>query len=143
MLRCAAAQVLARMLGSPSGEARVATEPTPNTKLAGMMERAKRSNKGLAADVRAVAARHGVTLRTDHTLVKKWLDGATPRRRTALYIAEALSEKLGYPVSLDDIGMQNADSASDFDTALIYPNSVSAGQAALLALAHHDAIAAT
>ncbi len=31
------------------------TEPMPNTKLAEMMRRAGRSNKGLAADVRAVA----------------------------------------------------------------------------------------
>lgn len=80
-------------------------ELQPNLSLAEVMTRVNCSNKGLAARVRTVAARHGTELKCDHVTVKRWLDGSQPRTQTAGFIAEALSEKAGLRISVEDIGM--------------------------------------
>jgi hypothetical protein len=110
----------------------------PNLRLIEVMRRAQCSNKGLAARVRQVGAERGEALKTDHVTVKHWRDGAIPRGRTPEYIAEALSRKAGYPVSLEDIGMAGAPRLARADTSLEYADSVEKAELSLADLIRHD-----
>lgn len=84
---------------------RVSTERAPNRLLAAVMAEAGVSNKGLAAQVRAQAARDGYSISSDHVSVRRWLDGSMPRGRTSEYIALVLGAKLGRRVTLTDLGL--------------------------------------
>ncbi|MBE1485214.1 sporulation protein [Plantactinospora soyae] len=113
-------------------------ELQPNLSLAEVMTRVNCSNKGLAARVRTVAARHGTELKCDHVTVKRWLDGSQPRTQTAGFIAEALSEKAGLRISVEDIGMGQASPMATFESALQYPEEIAGARVNLLELARHD-----
>jgi hypothetical protein len=81
----------------------------PNRKLEEVMRLAGCTNSGLAKRVIDVASGHGVEVHYDHVNVKRWLAGTQPRGLTPSFIAEALSRKLGRPVSLADIGIETHD----------------------------------
>lgn len=83
----------------------MSTEKEPNRLLAVVMAEAGVSNKGLAARVRARAARDGHSISSDHVSVRRWLDGSMPRGRTSEYIALVLGAKLGRRVTLTDLGL--------------------------------------
>lgn len=105
----------------------------PNHLLTAVMAEAGMSNKGLARRVRALSASDGGELvRADHVAVARWLDGTIqqPRPRTCRLIARALSEQLGRPVALADIGYDHV-TAADSDTTTNYPVEVSDSIAAL------------
>ncbi|KIF79240.1 sporulation protein [Streptomyces sp. 150FB] len=76
----------------------------PNQQLAAVMAEAGASNKGLAKRVREVARRHGERLGTTHVAVQRWRDGGGIQRHTALFIAEALGDKLGRKITPIDLG---------------------------------------
>src|SRR5215470_15945866 len=85
----------------------------PNLKLAAVLARSGLSNKAFARRVQGLADARGVRMSCDHTTVQRWLDGIEPRGVKPQVIAEALSSKLGVPVTVSDIGMDYAeDSAS-------------------------------
>jgi hypothetical protein len=76
-----------------------------NERLAQLMGEARLSNKGLARAVRMRARAADEYLGTDHTLVKKWLDGLhAPRGNTPRYIAGELTARLGRIITPADIG---------------------------------------
>jgi len=79
-----------------------------NQHLAALVEKAGFSHKGLAARVREIAREHRQEVGCDHTSVKRWLSGVHPQGMTVHFIAEALSRRLGEPVSLEQIGMEQA-----------------------------------
>ncbi|MGH3915670.1 MAG: hypothetical protein ACRDTC_20020 [Pseudonocardiaceae bacterium] len=98
-----------------------------NHLLAAMMAKAGVSNKGLARRVRMLSAGDGGELvHPDHVAVRRWLDGVIrqPQPRTCRLIARALSEQLGRPVALADIGYGHL-VTTDSDTAISYPVGVS------------------
>jgi hypothetical protein len=66
------------------------------------------SHKSLARAVVAAAARPGEAIACDHTYVSRWLKGAIPRGNMPQFIAEALGQKVGRRLTLDDIGMGEA-----------------------------------
>ncbi|WP_030667360.1 hypothetical protein [Streptomyces rimosus] len=76
----------------------------PNHQLAAVMAEAGASNKGLAKRIREVARRHGDHLGTTHVAVQRWLDGCGIQRQTALYVAEAFSDKLRRRITPQDLG---------------------------------------
>lgn len=84
-----------------------------NHRLAAVMAEAGVSNKGLAARVRALAQRDGHPVSTDHVSVRRWLEGSTPRARTAWYVAAALGTKLGRRISPHDLGLLGASAPRD------------------------------
>jgi hypothetical protein len=90
----------------------------PNLKLAALLARSGCSHKGFARRVQDVADAHGVRMSCDHTTVQRWLDGVEPRGLKPHIIAEALSIKLGRPVTVTDIGMDYAD--SEINTGSVY-----------------------
>ncbi len=87
---------------------RVSTRRETNRLLAAVMAEAEMSNKGLAARVRALALQGGHPIAPDHVSVRRWLDGTLPRRRTADFIALALSAKLHRAVTPADLGLDGA-----------------------------------
>lgn len=84
------------------------TAREPNRALAEAIRRAGSSNKGLAARVRAVAARHGVELHCDHVQVRRWLAGVQPRPETARFVAEALGQKLEHAPRPSELGFTSS-----------------------------------
>ncbi|MEU7320452.1 sporulation protein [Streptomyces griseoviridis] len=76
----------------------------PNHRLAAVMAEAGSSNKGLAKRVREVARRHGEQVGTTHVAVQRWLNGGGIQRQTALFVAEALSGKVGRRIVPRDLG---------------------------------------
>ncbi|MFI2237379.1 sporulation protein [Streptomyces chrestomyceticus] len=76
----------------------------PNHRLAAVMAEAGASNKGLARRIREVARKYGDHLGTTHVAVQRWLDGKGIQRQTAVYVAEALSNKLRRRVTPQDLG---------------------------------------
>lgn len=89
------------------------------------MREANVSRKGLAARVRAKSQEdNGDVVSTTHTLVGKWLSGdvARPSERNCHLTAKVLSERLGRPISVRDIGYPDAE---DTDSTLVYPADIS------------------
>ncbi|GHE91438.1 hypothetical protein GCM10017786_24900 [Amycolatopsis deserti] len=80
----------------------------PNQKLRQLLAVANWTREGLARAVNAVASESGRVLTYDRTSVSHWLRGATPRGDTPLYIAEALSRRLGRVVTPDEAGFSHA-----------------------------------
>lgn len=63
----------------------------------------------LAREVRTVAEEMGNTrLRTNASAVAHWVAGTRPTRSTTLCLAEALSRKLGRPLTLEHLGLVQA-----------------------------------
>jgi tetratricopeptide (TPR) repeat protein len=110
---------------------------TPNNKLQSVMALANCTNSGLAKRVVAVAAAHKVTVGYDHVNVKRWLDGVRPRGLTPHFVAEALGQKLGRPVSLAEIGMESNDDAVVL-AADRYPEDLADSVEAISALVRAD-----
>ncbi|WP_327290403.1 transcriptional regulator [Streptomyces sp. NBC_01198] len=77
----------------------------PNTLLDALLDEAGMSRIGLAARVNAAGRFRGRQMRYDHSSVIRWLRGQRPRGIAPDLICDVLSERLGRPVSLDDIGM--------------------------------------
>jgi hypothetical protein len=77
----------------------------PNQRLEALIQEAGISNAGLARRVNIRGSKLGLGLRHDKTSVSRWVRGQRPRGRTAVIIAEVLSERLDRTVSLEEIGM--------------------------------------
>ena len=76
-----------------------------NDRLAEAMRRADLSNKALARRIRALSQQQGKPIACDHTSVSRWLAGTAPRIQTARLIADVLSESVGAPMSLSELGL--------------------------------------
>ncbi len=76
-----------------------------NERLRALITEAQWTNHSFSLAVNHVAAESGEALQYDRTAVSHWLAGTHPRTSTPLYIAEALSRRLGREVSVADIGL--------------------------------------
>src|SRR3954471_15830032 len=79
-----------------------------NARLAALMREADFSNKSLARSVVTAGARRGEDTTCDHTYVSRWLKGSIPRGDMPQFIADAIGNKLGRHLTIDDIGMGDA-----------------------------------
>ncbi|EKX62007.1 hypothetical protein [Streptomyces ipomoeae] len=75
-----------------------------NDALKEVLTEARLTYEQLAVDVRAVAAEAGDVLKTNKSAVGSWVRGGDPEPRTAAYIAEAISRRLGRHVAPTDLG---------------------------------------
>ncbi|HEY8986630.1 MAG TPA: sporulation protein [Streptomyces sp.] len=93
----------------------------PNTDLTRLIEASGASHKSLALRVNQLAPKAGLTTSYDHTSVVNWCRrGMTPKWPVPTLLAQALSERLGRPVSLSEIGMAEAQT-SDASIGLDFP----------------------
>ncbi|MFG1949285.1 sporulation protein [Nonomuraea sp. NPDC048826] len=77
----------------------------PNLALEKLIAESGASHKALAARVNQHCQAQGKAACYTHTSVANWISGMTPRWPTPRAIAAALSERLGRPVSVAEIGM--------------------------------------
>lgn len=70
-----------------------------------LVEEAGFTHRELARWVNALAERRGQHLGCTHTSVARWLAGAQPRWPIPTLLTEAVSRKLGYEVSMHDLGL--------------------------------------
>jgi hypothetical protein len=77
----------------------------PNARLREAIESAGLTYDALARAVQRVAAEHGETLATNKSAVAHWVAGARPSGRAGHYVAEALSRRLGRPVTTVEIDL--------------------------------------
>jgi len=77
----------------------------PNTLLDALLDEAGMSRKGLAARTNRAAAARGKASQYDHSSVIRWLQGQRPRGLVPELICEILAERLGRPITVEDIGM--------------------------------------
>ncbi|MFD5514331.1 helix-turn-helix domain-containing protein [Streptomyces sp. NPDC127051] len=83
----------------------------PNAQLRTLMEAAGWSPAQLARALRVVAAEHGLSLASDHTAVRRWLDGTRPRPPVPALLLECLARRLGRPVTAHEAGFTDAPAA--------------------------------
>ena len=76
-----------------------------NSKLSCLIRDSGSSNAGLARRVNELGRLRGLTLNYDKTAVSHWLTGTQPRVPIRYLIVEALSQKLGRPVTLLEAGL--------------------------------------
>ncbi|MFI1523639.1 hypothetical protein [Kitasatospora cineracea] len=76
-----------------------------NPRLRRLIGRTGLSGGQFAEEVNAVAAENGVRLHYQRASVSQWLHGTRPRPPAPAFIAEALSRRLGGPVTLHEAGL--------------------------------------
>jgi hypothetical protein len=92
---------------------------------AGFMAPDGSGRKAFARAVRNAAAAQNISKDYTHTYVSRWLDGVVPRdSATRGFIADALSKRLGRPVSVNELGFSTTNTASP-DLGLTYPENTS------------------
>lgn len=80
-------------------------EHEPNHGLSGLLSEARWTQVELAAAVNRAAAEAGVPVACDKSNVNKWLGGTRPQARWQPLIVEALSRRLGRPVTHTEAGL--------------------------------------
>ncbi|MFD7663760.1 tol-pal system YbgF family protein [Streptomyces sp. NPDC059788] len=70
-----------------------------------MLDEAEWSAAELARAVNALGGRHGMTLRYDRTSVAHWLAGSRPRKRVPGLVAQALSQRSGRLITVEETGL--------------------------------------
>jgi tetratricopeptide (TPR) repeat protein len=80
-------------------------ERSPNDRLRETLAASGMSYDAVARAVVRVAAENGEILRTNRSAVAHWVAGTAPGERTVAYLAEALSRRMGHPVTTVQIGL--------------------------------------
>ncbi|MFB8273472.1 hypothetical protein ACFC96_43785 [Streptomyces sp. NPDC055955] len=83
---------------------------TPNPALAGLLDQAKWSRTQLAQQVNRLGPQAGLELTYDRTAVAHWIAGTAPKPEVRALIIEALSARLGRPVTHAEAGLTPAPS---------------------------------
>ncbi|MGY4907259.1 sporulation protein [Streptomyces sp. 900116325] len=93
----------------------------PNTDLTRLIEASGASHKALAVRVNQLAHLAGTESDYSHTSVANWCRrGMTPKWPVPKLLAQAISERLGRPVNLSEIGMGEAET-TDASVGLDFP----------------------
>ncbi|GAA2071908.1 Tat pathway signal protein [Streptomyces albiaxialis] len=83
-----------------------------NHTLRALLEETEWTQAAFAHAITRVGAEVGIHLRYDRTSVAHWLRGSRPDPRVQRLIAEALSRRLGRPVTVAELGMRSARTAA-------------------------------
>ncbi|MET7665398.1 hypothetical protein ABZS99_42625 [Streptomyces sp. NPDC005463] len=87
-----------------------ARKRTPNPALAGLLDQAKWSRTQLVQQVNRLGPQAGLDLTYDRTAVAHWIAGTAPKPEVRALIIEALSARLGRPVTHAEAGLTPAPS---------------------------------
>lgn len=107
---------------------------TPNDLLRALLKEARWTGHNFSLAVNRVAADAGARLHYDRTSVSHWLSGTRPHPPVPAFAAEALTRRLGRPVSVAETGMADP-TAEDLAPA---PFEQDSGPVALHRLLHLD-----
>lgn len=116
------------------------SEQTANHRLAARMREAGATNKGLAKRMRDASEEDdGEPIAPSHTSIAKYLSGqiAQPSDRSCQVMVKVLSEKLGRPLTLDDIGYARV-APESADSTLAYPETIGDSITALTQLTDYE-----
>ena len=80
-------------------------EYSRNDSLRNLIKEARWTHHSFAVAVNNIGAEVGVALHYDRTAVSHWLAGSRPRPPVPEFMTEALSRRLGRPMTLADIGL--------------------------------------
>lgn len=110
MTRSRSASTAAMRTSDPTGaavrpRARVSTRPA-NPTLRALLEETEWTQAAFAHAITRLGAEVGLHLRYDRTSVAHWLRGSRPEPRVQHLMAEALSRRLGRPVTVPELGMR-------------------------------------
>jgi len=86
---------------------------TPNCGLAALMAEAHWGNGQLARAVNRAGVESGLALSYDESAVSHWLGGTVPRRQVRPVVLEALSRRLGRPVTSQEAGFGGTAATAD------------------------------
>lgn len=89
-----------------------ARKRTPNPALAGLLEQARWTRTQLAQQVNRLGPQAGWHLTYDRTAVSHWIAGTPPKAHVRPLIVEALSARLGRPVTHAEAGLEPAPSTN-------------------------------
>ncbi|MFC7308087.1 tol-pal system YbgF family protein [Streptomyces monticola] len=92
-----------------------------NTCLRQLLHEAGWSSSQLAAQIRLVARDSGYSMTCDRSTVARWLSGTRPRPPAPQLLLEALSRRLGRPVSAADAGLTRAPATAVARTWEMHP----------------------
>jgi tetratricopeptide (TPR) repeat protein len=112
----------------------------PNHRLAALMSEAGLTNKGLAKRMTDLSnIDGGEPIAPSHTNVEKWLSGATrrPKARTCHVLVRVLSNALGRPITVDDVGYGQVP-AEGIDETLEYPDALADSITTLTQLVNYE-----
>src|SRR6476660_6401153 len=104
--------------------AMAATKKSANCLLAEAIRLSGCSHAGLARRVNTLGAQRGQRLNYDKTSVSHWLSGTQPRPYIRYLIGEVLSERLGRPVTLTELGFEEPETSSCVSSSLIFHSSI-------------------
>lgn len=85
-------------------------DPTPNHELRSLLAESGWTQEAFARAIARLGGEAGVRLGYDRTAVARWLRGSRPSPRVQSFIAEALSRRLGRPVTVRQLGMGDGES---------------------------------
>ncbi|NED80698.1 hypothetical protein G3I76_11465, partial [Streptomyces sp. SID11233] len=78
----------------------------PNTRLAALIAEAQWTRTQVARQVNRLGPQAGLDLTYDRTAVAHWVAGTPPRSEVRPLIVEALSARLGRPVTHEEAGLE-------------------------------------
>ncbi|WP_328678496.1 hypothetical protein [Streptomyces sp. NBC_00343] len=77
----------------------------PNEDLARLLDEADFKHRQFALTVNRIGGERGLTLRYDESSVAHWLNGAVPKKAARPAVLEALSRRLGRPITYEEAGL--------------------------------------
>ncbi|MFF1353712.1 tol-pal system YbgF family protein [Streptomyces sp. NPDC058297] len=91
----------------------MARKRTPNPALDNLLDQARWTRTQLAQQVNRLGPQAGLDLTYDRTAVAHWIAGAQPKSQVRALIVEALSARLGRPVTHAEAGLKPAPSLTE------------------------------
>ncbi|MCX5421009.1 hypothetical protein [Streptomyces sp. NBC_00078] len=95
----------------------MARKRTPNRALDNLLDQARWTRTQLAQQVNRLGPQAGLNLTYDRTAVAHWIAGVQPKPQVRVLIVEALSARLGRPVTHAEAGLEPATSLTGSQSA--------------------------
>ncbi|MCX4880965.1 hypothetical protein [Streptomyces sp. NBC_00847] len=109
----------------------MARKRTPNRALDNLLDQARWTRTQLAQQVNRLGPQAGLNLTYDRTAVAHWIAGVQPKPQVRVLIVEALSARLGRPVTHAEAGLEPATSLTGSQSADTVEELIDLGRATM------------